>query len=170
MKNYKHFIPTPETLEELKTIYRKLALKHHPDKGGSEQDMKAVNNEYDELFAKLKDAHKTRDGKTYTAKQSSSETPDQFKDLIAKLSEMESIVIEIIGCFVWVTGNTKVYRGPLKELNFKWHSKKIAWYLAPEDYRRRSRKNYDLDEIRTMYGTSGTFNSESKSRALPRTS
>jgi len=165
MKNYKHFTPTPETLEELKTMYRKLALKHHPDKGGNEQDMKAVNNEYDEFFAKLKDIHKTKDGKTYTAKQSSSETPDQFKGLIVELMKMENIIIEIIGCFVWVTGNTKTYREPLKALNFKWHSKKTAWYLAPDDYRQRSRKNYDLDEIRTMYGTSGKMNSESEAKA-----
>jgi len=44
-------------------------------------------------------------------------------------------------------------------LGFKWHSKKTAWYLAPEGYRQRSRKEYDLDEIRTMYGTSGAVNS-----------
>ena len=72
---------------------------------------------------------------------------------------MDDIVIEIIGCFVWVTGNTKPHREQLKALRFQWHSKKIAWYLKPEDYKKRSRKDYDLDEIREMYGTSGAVNS-----------
>jgi len=73
---------------------------------------------------------------------------------------MDDIVIEVIGCFVWVSGDTKPYKEILKSLKFKWHSKKICWYLAPEDYRTRSRKDYEMDEIRAMYGTSGEMNSK----------
>ena len=160
MKIYRHFISTPETLEELKAMYRKLAMEHHPDRGGNLEIMKAVNGEYDELFPKLKDVHKTKDGEKYTATQATAETVDQFKDLISELMKMDDIVIEIIGCFVWLTGNTKPYKDTLKELKFRWHSKKIAWYLKPEDYRKRSRKDYNLDEIRAMYGTSGSMNSK----------
>jgi DnaJ-class molecular chaperone len=159
MKNYKYFSPTPRTLEELKAAYRKLAMKHHPDRGGDIEAMKAVNNEYDELFPRLKDIHQTKEGETYTAKQESAESADHFKDLITELLRMDGIVIEIIGCFVWVTGNTKPHREQLKALKFQWHSKKTAWYLKPEDYRKRSRKEYELDEIRTMYGTSGEIKS-----------
>jgi len=159
MKNYIYFTPTPKTLEELKAQYRQLAMKHHPDKGGTDEAMKTINNEYDLLFSKLKDIHQTKDGETYTAKEATTETADQFKDLISELMKMDDIVIEIIGCFVWVTGNTKPYKDQLKALKFQWHTKKIAWYLKPEDYRKRSRKDYDLDEIRSMYGTSGGMNS-----------
>ena len=158
-KMYIYFKPTPKTLEELKAEYRKLAIKHHPDNGGDTEVMKAVNLEYDELFPKLKDIHQTKDGETYTAKQSTTETADQFKDLINELMKMDNIIIEIIGCFVWITGNTKPYKEKLKELKFQWHSKKSAWYLKPEDYKRKRHKDYELDEIRTMYGTSGEVNS-----------
>jgi len=155
-----YFVPTPKTLEELKTQYRKLAFQYHPDKGGSIEIMQAINNEYDELFPKLKDVHQNKEGETYTAKQASTETSEQFKDLIRELMKLDDIVIEIIGCFVWVTGNTKVHKEKLKELKFQWHSKKTAWYLKPEDYHRKSRKEYGLDEIREMYGTSGKVNSK----------
>lgn len=157
--NYKYFTPTPKTLEELKGLYRKLVFQHHPDKGGSTEAMQAVNQEYDLLFTGLKDVHQTKDGETYTAKQSNTETADQFKDLINKLMKMENIEIEIIGCFVWVTGDTKPHREKLKALKFQWHSKKTAWYLKPENYKRKSRKEYDLEEIREMYGTSGKTHS-----------
>jgi len=156
----KYFIPMPTTAEELKTLYRKLATEHHPDKGGSHEAMKAVNCEYDALWEKLKNVHKTKDGEKYTAKQPTTETPEHFKDLISELMRMDKITIEIIGCFVWVTGETKPHRERLKALKFQWHSKKTAWYLAPEDYRKRSRKDYGLDEIRAMYGTSGEMNSK----------
>ena len=138
MTNYIYFKPTPETLEDLKAMYRQLAMKHHPDRGGSDDAMKAVNNEFDTLFPKLKDIHKTKDGETYTAKQTSAETADNFKDLISKLMKMDDIIIEIIGCFVWVTGNTRPHKEQLKALKFQWHSKKIAWFLAPDDYRKRA--------------------------------
>jgi len=155
----KFFEPVPETLEELKAMYRKFAMRHHPDRGGDQDVMKEVNAEYDMLFLQLKDTHKTKDGKTYTARQESTETAEQFKDLISELMKLENITIEIIGCFVWVTGDTKPHKDKLKALKFKWHSKKTAWYLKPDDYKKRSRKDYDLDEIRTMYGTSGEMNS-----------
>ena len=153
----KFFTPTPETLEELKSMYRKLAMLHHPDRGGDTETMKAVNTEYDVLFPLLKDVHKNKDGETY--RKENTETADHFKTLINELMRMDDIVIEIIGCFVWVTGNTKLYKDKLKALKFQWHTKKVAWYLKPEDYRKRSRQEYDLDTIRAMYGTSGQVNS-----------
>lgn len=159
-ENFKYFTPTPKTLEELKKQYRKLVFQHHPDKGGDADKMKAVNNEYDALFSKLKDIHQTKDGETYTARQTSAETADQFKDLINELMKMDDIEIEIIGCFVWVTGNTKIHKEKLKELKFQWHSKKLAWYLKPDNYRCKSRKSYEFDEIREMYGTSGKTQSK----------
>lgn len=156
MKTY--FNPAPKTLEELKNAYRNLAKKYHPDKGGNKEDMQAVNAEYDRLFPKLKDIHTNKDGETYT--KETAETPDYFKDLINELMKFEGVVIEVIGSFVWLSGNTKPYKEQIKALNFKWHTKKFVWYLAPQDYRKRSRKNYELDEIRNMYGTSGEMNSK----------
>jgi len=151
------YFNNPQTLEELKKQYRALAQKHHPDSGGNADTMKEINNEYDKLFPRLKNVHKNKDGETYT--KENAETVDQFKDLITQLMKMDNIVIEVIGCFVWVTGETKPHKEQLKELRFKWHSKKSAWYLAPEDYKRRSHKDYDLDTIRNMYGTSGQYQS-----------
>jgi curved DNA-binding protein CbpA len=152
-----NYFNNPQTLEELKKQYRELAMKHHPDCGGSDEAMKAVNAEYDRLFPKLKNVHQNKDGETY--ERETAETSEFFKDLISDLMSMDNIIIEIIGCFVWLTGNTRPYKDRLKALNFKWHMKKSAWYLAPEDYRKRSRKDYALDEIRAMYGTSGEFKS-----------
>jgi multiple sugar transport system permease protein len=48
----KHFIPEPRTLEELKKLYRTLTKIHHPDCGGTNDDMKVVNAEYKTLFEK----------------------------------------------------------------------------------------------------------------------
>lgn len=39
-----------KNLEGLKAEYRRLAMLYHPDQGGSEEEMKRVNSEYDRLF------------------------------------------------------------------------------------------------------------------------
>ena len=151
----KYFIPKPTTCEDLKKMYKSLAMKHHPDRGGSTEAMKAVNAEYDYLFEILKNVRKNKDGETYTAWQETTETPEYFKDIIDELMKMDDIIIEIIGCFVWVTGNTRIYKEKLKELKFRWHSAKIAWYLKPDDYVKTTEKIYTMDEIRSMFGTKG---------------
>jgi hypothetical protein len=61
--------------------------------------MKAVNSEYDELFQRLKDIHRTKDGETYRVKEETSETSEQFKGIIDELMKMDEIVIEIIRLF-----------------------------------------------------------------------
>jgi len=40
-----------DSLEELKTNYRDLARKYHPDKGGSHRDFIHIKNEYDSLIS-----------------------------------------------------------------------------------------------------------------------
>ena len=144
-----------KTLEELKKEYKRLALENHPDRGGDVEVMKAINAEYDIMFNRVKDIHVNAKGETYT--KENTEAPSEFKDIIDKLIRMEGLEIEIIGCFIWLSGNTKEHKDNIKALGFKWHSTKKMWYKAPEDYRKRSKKKYSIEEIRDMYGTSGTF-------------
>ena len=144
-----------KTLEELKKEYKRLALENHPDRGGDVEVMKAINAEYDIMFNKVKDIHVNAKGETYT--KENTETPSEFKDIIDKLIRMEGLEIEIIGCFIWLSGNTRAHKDNIKALGFKWHSTKKMWYKAPEDYRKKSKKKYSIEEIRDMYGTSGTF-------------
>ena len=46
-----------KNLEELKKEFRRLAMLHHPDRGGDQETMKAINNEYDAVFPALKLKH-----------------------------------------------------------------------------------------------------------------
>lgn len=43
-----------KNLDELKKEFRRLAMIHHPDRGGDQETMKAINNEYDAAFPVLK--------------------------------------------------------------------------------------------------------------------
>lgn len=140
-----------KTLEELKKEYHWLCLQLHPDVGGSDEEMKNLNAEYEQLFKRVKNVHINKDGETY--ERETEETPEAFQELIAELLKMDGIEIEIIGCFVWVSGNTKPHKEQLKALGFKWHSKKLCWYKSPDGYRRWGKGEYTMEDIRTMYSS-----------------
>ena len=145
------FFTNCKTLEDLKALYKKLALKWHPDRGGDTATMQAINGEYEAMFERLKYTHKKADGTTWKTKYTN-EQPREFIDLINWLLHLQNITIEVIGCFVWLTGNTLPYKKELAKRGFKWSPKKSAWYLAPKDYRKTGAKIYTLDEIRDAYG------------------
>ncbi|MGN0180192.1 MAG: DnaJ domain-containing protein [Monoglobaceae bacterium] len=143
----------PATLEELKKQYKQLVIKHHPDKGGNTADMQEINAEYDRLFELLKNTHKNAEGQTYTAQTETTETANDFKEIIEKLIRFNGIHIEICGSWVWVTGCTIEYREELKKMKFRWSKSKVAWYYHREEYRKSTKRTYTLDEIRDLYGS-----------------
>ena len=137
------------TLEELKKEYHRLCLKLHPDVGGSDEAMKVLNAEYEIMFERVKKVHINKDGETY--ERDTEETPEEFRELINQLLKLDGIEIEIIGCFVWVSGDTKPHKERLKVLGFRWHRKKCCWYKSPDGYRRWGKGEYSMDDIRGMY-------------------
>ena len=145
----------PKTCEELKKQYKRLAMEHHPDRGGSTKDMQEINAEYERLFARLKDVHATKDGETYTSRTASTETPQEFMDIIDALIKlhMERVTVEICGSWLWLTGNTKPYREDIKRLSFRWSSNKSAWYFHRDGYKKKGDRYLSMDEIRGFYGS-----------------
>lgn len=152
-RNKMKWFNNPKTLEELKKQYKQLAMKHHPDLGGSDADMKEINAEYDKLFELLKNVHQSASGETYTAREETTETPEQFRDIVNRLITLDGIVIEVCGSWLWVSGDTKQHRETLKELHFRWSKNKSAWYFHDEGYHKRGKKSFTMDEIRDMWGS-----------------
>jgi len=158
-------------LEDLKKQYHKLALKHHPDRGGSEDAFKQVNAEWDYLQKHNYYIHRAANGSTYMNERE--EAPDdltaRFAKIINALICLEGIEIEICGSFIWLSGDTYQWKDTLKALGFKWGRKKQKWYMAPKNYRRKGGE-WSMERIRAKYGsfavTEGVYN-ESDSHYLP---
>jgi len=127
---------------EVTAAYRRSAMLYHPDRGGSTQMMQAVNEAYACLQAF---------SGTVTA-------PDQagygetLNDAINAIVALYGLSIEVCGCWVWVTGDTKTHKEALKDAGYRWASKKFAWYFRPEGWT-GGRGNWDMDKIRTQHGS-----------------
>ena len=149
----KRFIPTPSTLEELKAMYKRLAMQNHPDRGGSTEAMQEINTEYQQLFDRLKNVHQNAKGEQYTSSTDSTEAPADFIEIIDKLAKLPNIIIELCGSWLWITGETRAVKEELKEIGFRWSSNKKAWYYHEGAYIKRGGKSHSMEEIRDMYGS-----------------
>lgn len=140
-----------KTAEALKKEYRKLAKQLHPDLGGNEEEFKAMQNKFEKMWKHLKNIHTNSEGKTYT--KETTEAPQEFIHIIDVLTNLKGIEVEICGSWIWVSGNTREHKEVLKNLKFRYAPKKQSWYYHTEPYRKKSKRELTLDEIRDIFGS-----------------
>ena len=140
--------PECNTEEALKLAYRKQSKRWHPDTPGGDVEMMQVINAAYEL---LKIADWTLE--MATAGISTDNLADDIKEKWDTVRGLAGITGEIIGTWIWVSGNTKEFRKIFKEAGFKWSKNKVAWYWHPDGYKKWSKKKFGMGEIRTMFGS-----------------
>lgn len=136
------------TIDEVKKLYKKLAMENHPDRGGDTTTMQAINTEYAFACAKLAKGAGLSDEDADTEIRLS----EEYRQVIEKIINLPGIVIEIVGNWIWVTGETKPVKKNLKEAGFYFASKKIAWYYRNEVFKTRG-SGAPLEQIRAKYGS-----------------
>ncbi len=143
-----------KTVEEVKTLYRKLAIQHHPDKGGAVETMQAINNAYHEALENLS-GQKTTDkhGNDHVYKywyEREQAIVDKIYEVLSELQETDTHVF-LIGLWIWVFGDTKPHKDKLKQLGFKYAKHRQAWTWKP--YHAKSRRSSgSLNWIAAKYG------------------
>jgi hypothetical protein len=154
---YKYFGEC-QTLEEAKALYRRLALQHHPDRGGDLRTMQEINSEY----ARFQSEFSYR-----SERQRQTEAHSQGKKTAADYHNLDEVIetlrvkieaalnlgldVELCGLWVWVSGDTKPRREELKSLAFQWAPDKKMWYFAGVPSFNRVRRT--MEEIRSMHGS-----------------
>ena len=141
-----------KSMQDLKQAYYKLCKELHSDIGGNDEDMKILNNEYEYLFNKVQDAVDSDRGFS-TTEEKRKEYVGKFIDIVKVLLTMDKLIIDIVGEWLWVYGETREVKDKLKELGFKWSGAKKKWYYADYLGKKKhssSRKKYD--DIIEQYG------------------
>lgn len=141
---------TATNLDELKQEYRKLVFIHHPDRGGSTEEMQKLNAEYDALNKKFA----LSEFDDYDDYEKAVNVGEEMAKIIQAIVHIPEIEIEVCGAWLWVSGNTKPYKEVFKDKKFSWSKNKQSWYWRlPEDGKGWHKGNYTMDEIRAKYGS-----------------
>lgn len=147
-----NYLKSATNLQELKTLYFKLAKEFHPDVNPQGLEaMKIINNEYDYLKGILKNAKDTK-----KAEQESTTSMEGFKNIIDELMKYPNIKIEIVNAWLWVSGygTFKIKEDVLYNMfNFKYSksNKKFYWYEGIEENETKYRGGF-LKQAIDKYG------------------
>ena len=126
-------------INEAKKVYKTLAKKLHPDVGGSEEEFKLLNAIYNDFI----------ENKIYFSNDFKIDL--DLEKIISQILHFENITIELVGSWIWLSGDTKEIKDKLTELGFKWASRKKMWYYGEMKGKGHGEKS--LDEIKDKYGS-----------------
>lgn len=143
------FFNNCNTVDDVKQLYKKLAKENHPDLGGDLETMQKINTEYAFAIAKL------LAGENLTNEEINDKINlnEQYRSIIEQIISLPGIQVELMGYWVWVTGDTFPVKDKLKAVGLFFASKKKAWYYRSEEYKTNNRKQTTLAEIRNKYGS-----------------
>ena len=127
-------------LTEAKKLYKQLAKKLHPDVGGDDESFKALNAVYNNVI----------EHNLYFSNEYKFDL--EIEKIISQILHFENIEIEVIGKWIWISGETREIKETLKNLGFKWASKKKMWYFG-ELQKSSNRREKSIEEIKATYGS-----------------
>ena len=142
---YKYFKGSYNTIQEVKQEYRKLAFKYHPDRGGNLESMQELNNEYDRVVQEVN----MRSERKANINEG---LENNFKKVIYELLKLDNLTINIVGWYIWVSGETKQHKDKLKELGLFWSTNQKQWYYNGTTHKSKSCSKKSWGEITSFYG------------------
>lgn len=140
---------------EVKHRFRELASVYHPDMpNGDIKIMQEINNQYHEALQKFHDTKfKDAEGKErkyYYNENKESQIVEIIEQLVSRKVVGKYRVL-LIGTWIWVMDGYNCKKH-LKELGFRFHGQRQAWYWTKDKARSRYNPRVTLEEIACSYG------------------
>lgn len=139
-----------ESLDDLKKLYWNLSKKLHPDTpSGNEAEFKQMQSEYEELtnnFLKY-------GGFAKTEATNEIKIDEAYMEVVHQAMKLPLITIEVVGTWIWISGNTFPVRQDLKSLGFQFAPIKKMWYINTTGTKTKKGNELDMDSIRKKYSS-----------------
>ena len=137
-----------QDIDQLKKQYFQLAKKYHPDAGGTTAQFQNLQAEYEKLLNNL------LRGSNLSQEQKENEIviDKAIRDVIDALINIEDINIELIGKWLWITGNTYPVRQSLKSAGLIFIKKEGKPYWVYKGVESAGRGKTAMEDIKRKYG------------------
>lgn len=134
-------------IDSLKKSYFKLAKIYHPDAGGTKEQFQKLQKEYEGLFKTI------MSGSNLSANDIANEIEldENLRQAVDAIIGISQLNVELIGKWIWVSGNTYPIRNELKNAGFMFAPVKKMWYY--KGIESAGRGKLTIDEIRKKYGS-----------------
>ncbi len=153
-----YFESTIKTLDELKKQYHNLVKKNHPDLGGSEQAMKAINNEYELLYKRIELSLTEDEQKT-----NYHDLNDGFREFLNSIIHLSDITIDIVGSWVWVQAKPYQHMTELKNAGMNYSAPKKLYYWRKQGFTNKKRSSkMSMMSIKNKYGCTRVDSNQTK--------
>lgn len=155
------FFREVSTLQELKTTFKTLILFWHPDRNASEhaeENTKLIIIEYQYL---LKTGNFENEFSSSTNLENELLNKDNYINVINTLSKIDGLIIELVGGWLWISGNTYANKDVIKSVGCSFAPKKKLWYYRDDEYKVRRGGVKDIEDIKSKYGVAAKFNGSS---------
>ena len=150
------------TLEQCKQAYRVASMKYHPDRNPAGLEMmKAINAAWEMLKA-----WDWTQAAVNVTPGANADYGDALNAAINAIIDLEGLSLEICGAWIWVSGNTRQYKAALKSAGYRWASQKLMWYFRPAEWKSANRGTWEIEKIRTEYGSESVSGTRAKREAL----
>jgi hypothetical protein len=147
------------TIDAAKQLYKKLALQFHPDRGGETAIMQEINNQYQTALVMIGKGENMTDSQIDSILTENEAYAMALNAIIC----LPGLTIELVGSWIWVTGNTFAAKETLKAAKYMYASAKKAWFFRTEEHKAPSGgKKQDLNEIKAKYGAKTVNNYKGK--------
>lgn len=147
--------------KEAKSLYHKLCRQYHPDLSGADTTatMQEINSEFERIFDALPKSDREADTKAKdngrannrNGNSTTRQTAQRFMKIIEKLIHCEGLTIEIVGSWIWLSGDVYKYLRCIKQMGFLYSTKHKKFYLSDGESNRRGSK-YSFEQICDRYG------------------
>lgn len=146
-----------KTQKDAKSLYHKLCRQYHPDISGADTTsiMQEINAEFEAVFDRLPTSeHKQAESEARTASGNATtkQTAQRFMKIIERLIHCEGLKIEIVGSWIWLSGDTFKYLRCIKQMGFLYSAKHKKYYLSDGDTVTRRGSRYSFQQICDKYG------------------
>ena len=111
-----------------------------------------MSAEYTTAYNRFKNVHRDQAADQTEKTEYREYTAEEFADIINKVIHLDGIEIDIVGTWVWLSGNTYPHRETIKAAGFFFSSKHKKWYYNGNTKKSRKHSRLTYEQVKDIHG------------------